>query len=197
MDLALSVCGVEIIRLDAYVGISAAQVHSKQIEDIMWLFALLVAVPIIEIALFVEVGGAIGLWPTLLIVVLTALAGTILLRSQGIATLNSLQQSVSTGQNPMQPIAHGALILVAGVLLLTPGFFTDFFGLSLMIPAVRSFFIRIGAARLASRTVVFTQGQSENRQHATPQDDVIDGEFTSEESADQSPGNSGWTRPNG
>ena len=86
-------------------------------------FAILVAVPIIEIALFIQVGGAIGMWPTLAIVVLTALAGTILLRSQGLATLNTLQNSVASGQNPMEPIAHGALILIAGVLLLTPGFF--------------------------------------------------------------------------
>ena len=121
----------------------------------MWLFGLLVAVPIIEIALFIEVGGAIGLWPTLLIVVLTALAGSILLRSQGLATLTSLQNSVSAGRNPMEPIAHGALILVAGVLLLTPGFFTDAFGLSLMIPTVRALLIRLGAARMAGRTVVF------------------------------------------
>ena len=164
----------------------------------MWLFAILVLVPIIEIALFIEVGGAIGLWPTLAIVVLTAFAGTILLRSQGIATMNALQQSVASGSNPMQPIAHGALILVAGVLLLTPGFFTDAFGLSLMIPPVRAALIRLGAAKLAARTVVFTNGESHQTQsHPAPEDDIIDADFTADEPKDAPRGTSGWTRNDG
>src|SRR5210317_484928 len=103
----------------------------------MWLFVIFVVVPIVEIALFIEVGGFLGLWPTLAIVVLTALAGSALLRSQGFATLETLQNNLRTGGDPINPIAHGALILVAGVLLLTPGFFTDSVGLSLMIPQVR------------------------------------------------------------
>jgi len=94
----------------------------------MWLFALFVGVPILEIALFIQVGGWLGLWPTLGIVILTALAGTLLLRTQGIQTLGRLQSSVSEGKNPMDPIAHGAMILIAAVLLLTPGFFTDITG---------------------------------------------------------------------
>lgn len=163
----------------------------------MWLFAILVLVPIIEIALFIQVGGAIGLWPTLAIVVATALAGTILLRSQGIATLNSLQNSVASGDNPMQPIAHGALILVAGVLLLTPGFFTDAFGLSLMIPPVRAALIKMGASRLAARTVIFSDGAMGQSHPTPPQDDIIDAEFTEEETKDAPRGTSGWTRSDG
>ena len=163
----------------------------------MWLFAILVAIPIIEIALFVEIGGAIGLWATLAIVVATALAGTILLRSQGIATLNKLRQSVASGSNPMQPIAHGALILIAGVLLLTPGFFTDAFGLSLMIPPFRAALIRMGGARLAAKTVVFNQanmGQAPEPE-VHPSDEIIDGDFSAEDDPNASRGNSGWTRP--
>jgi UPF0716 protein FxsA len=100
----------------------------------MWLFILFVAVPIIEIALFIQVGGWIGLWATLAIVVLTAALGTVLVRAQGLQTLRTLQSNVERGGDPMGPIAHGALILLAGVLLLTPGFFTDAVAVALLIP---------------------------------------------------------------
>jgi UPF0716 protein FxsA len=114
----------------------------------MWLFILFVAVPIIEIALFIQVGGWIGLWATLAIVVLTAALGTVLVRAQGLQTLRTLQSNVERGGDPMGPIAHGALILLAGVLLLTPGFFTDAVAVALLIPPVRAAVIRWGAARI-------------------------------------------------
>ncbi len=85
----------------------------------MPLLLIFVAIPIIEIALFIQVGGWLGLWPTLGIVVLTAVIGTYLLRLQGMAELAKLQGSMSNGQSPVGPIANGALILVAGVLLST------------------------------------------------------------------------------
>jgi len=134
----------------------------------MLLFLLLVAIPIIEIALFIQVGGAIGMWPTLAIVVATALAGTILLRGQGIATMNNLRSSLAQGQNPVDPIAHGAFILVAGVLLLTPGFFTDATGIAFLIPPVRRVLIRLVGARLKAHVVTpdnFSTAQNRNAQH--------------------------------
>ncbi len=158
----------------------------------MWLFLLFVAVPIVEIALFIQVGGAIGVFSTLAIVILTALVGTLLVRVQGIATLMELQRSLQGGGNPVTPIAHGALILVAGVLLLTPGFFTDAFGLSLLIPPVRRAMIKAGAARMAGRFAVNVNGPPEHRAHDSG---VIDGEFTVEDVDDSGPrGSSGWTR---
>lgn len=114
----------------------------------MWLFILFVAVPIIEIALFIQIGGWLGLWPTLGIVVLTAAVGTVLVRTQGLQTLRTLQANVERGGDPIGPIAHGALILLAGVLLLTPGFFTDGVAVALLLPPVRAALIRWGAARL-------------------------------------------------
>ena len=81
----------------------------------MLIFLLLVAVPIIEIALFIEVGGWLGLWPTIGIVILTAAIGTVLLRAQGLATLSELQRRLATGEDPSATLAHGAMILVAGV----------------------------------------------------------------------------------
>ena len=104
----------------------------------MWLFIAFLAVPLIEIALFVQVGGLIGLWPTLLIVILTAILGTWLVRSQGLMALDRLRWSFNELSDPTEPLAHGAMILLAGALLLTPGFFTDAVGFALLMPGFRT-----------------------------------------------------------
>ena len=104
----------------------------------MWIFVLLVAVPIIEIALFIELGGWVGLWPTIGLVIVTAILGAALLRAQGFTAMAQLQQSVAEGGDPRGPMAHGVMILIAGLLMLTPGFFTDTVGFLLLIPPVRS-----------------------------------------------------------
>lgn len=161
----------------------------------MWLFALFVGVPILEIALFIQVGGWLGLWPTLGIVILTALAGTTLLRTQGIQTLGRLQSSVSEGKNPMDPIAHGAMIIVSAVLLLTPGFFTDILGLTLLIPPVRQYLIKSGANKMMTRGTVFMNGQQVNPDRP-PQPDTVDGEYeiVEEDIPTGPPSQSGWTK---
>lgn len=161
----------------------------------MWLLIPFILVPLIEIGLFIQVGGAIGLLPTLVIVVVTAIIGTILMRAQGLATLAELQRRLDTGKNPTDTIAHGALILVAGVLLLTPGFFTDAVGFSLLLPPVRAFVIARGAARLASRINVQSAGMGQQGPGRPASGDVIDGEYTPvPENPDAPPGTSGWTR---
>jgi len=96
-----------------------------------------VAVPIIEIAIFIQVGGLIGLFPTLLIVLATAVAGTALLRSQGLRTLQSARSTLDRGGFPARELFDGVCILIGGVLLLTPGFFTDAVGLLLLLPPFR------------------------------------------------------------
>lgn len=159
----------------------------------MWLLLIFVAVPIIEIGLFIQVGGIIGLWPTLAIVVLTAFVGTWLMRVQGMSTLARLQSSLEEGTDPVNPLAHGAMILVAGVLLLTPGFFTDALGLLLLIPPVRAFLLQKGAARVVQTNVQFSQGFSA-RQSQRPAD-YVEGEFeVLNEKDPDNPGDSGWTK---
>ena len=101
------------------------------------LLALFIAVPVIEIALFIEVGGLIGLWPTIAIVILTAFAGTTLLRLQGLAVLRRVQESAARNELPVAEVFDGLCLLVAGVLLLTPGFFTDALGFLLFLPLFR------------------------------------------------------------
>ena len=161
-------------------------------RDIMPLLLILILIPIIEIGLFIQVGDMIGLWKTLAIVVITAIIGTILLRKQGISTMARLQSSLQTGENPVDPIAHGALILVSGILLLTPGFFTDGIGFALLIPPIRTALIKWGAARMIGGGFVVANTNTQKPQKSN--DTVLDGEYSIvDDDADDS-GDSGWTK---
>ncbi|MEM8958199.1 MAG: FxsA family protein [Pseudomonadota bacterium] len=161
----------------------------------MWLFFAFILVPLIEIALFIQVGSLIGLWPTLAVVVLTAVLGTMLVRSQGLQTLEKVRNSLETGTDPSRALAHGVMILFSGFLLLTPGFFTDAIGFALLIPPVRDAVFEHFGARVVMRTTPF--GTAPGRR-ATPHDTVIDGEFEEidPDSVPRRPGTrpSGWTR---
>jgi UPF0716 protein FxsA len=101
------------------------------------LFVLFIIIPIIEITVIMQVGAVLGLWPTVAIVILSAWLGAKYVRQQGLATLQSVQTKMAQGEMPSGEIVTGLMLLVAGVLLVTPGFVTDIFGLSLLIPAVR------------------------------------------------------------
>lgn len=94
--------------------------------------------PLIEIALFVLVGRAIGLFPTLALVILAALAGGLLLRHQGLGVVARLRSNVSAGTIPGRTMMDGLLIGLAALLLVLPGFLTDILALALLVPAVRS-----------------------------------------------------------
>jgi UPF0716 protein FxsA len=95
------------------------------------------AVPLVEIALLIQVGGMIGVWNTVALVVLTAVIGAALLRAQGTKTLIAAQESLRRNVMPVAELFDGACLLVAGVLLLTPGFFTDTIGFLLFVPPLR------------------------------------------------------------
>ncbi len=153
----------------------------------MALFALFLAVPLIEIALFIQIGGLIGLWPTLAVVVATAALGTWLVRSQGAAELSRLRGALDRLDDPTEPLAHGAMILFSGALLLTPGFFTDAVGFALLVPGVRQ---RV-FAMIRARIVVQSAGGPSPR---PPRDDVIDGEYQDLTPPPGSDRPSGWTR---
>ncbi len=96
-----------------------------------------IGIPLIEIALFVVVGGRIGLLWTILIVIATAVAGTSLLRMQGAGALANARAAMDSGRLPVESVADGVFLLIAGILLLTPGFLTDFIGFLLFIPGLR------------------------------------------------------------
>lgn len=156
----------------------------------MWLLLAFIAVPLIEIALFIQVGGMIGLWPTLAIVILTALLGTWLLRMQGAAALTDLRRSFSEVEDPSEPLAHGAMILFAGALLLTPGFFTDAVGFALLTPPVRRrIFIEL------RKRVHVARFEAESQPRPDPQPDIIDADYEDLDVSKTSSGKpSGWTR---
>ncbi len=101
------------------------------------LFALFIIVPIIEITVLMQVGELIGAWPTVAIVIISAWLGAKYVRQQGLATLQSVQAKMAQGEMPSGEIVTGLMLLVAGVLLVTPGFVTDAFGLLLLVPNVR------------------------------------------------------------
>ena len=159
----------------------------------MWLLIAFIAVPLIEIALFIQDGGAIGLWPPLLIVLVTAELGTYLVRTQGAMALGQLRNSFSELQDPTEPLVHGAMILFAGALLLTPGFFTDVVGLSLLVPSVRQAAFVWMKSKVKVQSFEMGTGPA---QHPTQSGDrVIDGEF--EDITAQKPNRDGpseWTR---
>lgn len=101
------------------------------------LILLFLTVPLIEILLFIKVGGAIGALPTILIILTTAIAGGILLRVQGLSVWRRAQSSLNRNEVPVAEVFDGLCLLLAGLLLLTPGFLTDSFGLLLFIPPLR------------------------------------------------------------
>ena len=163
----------------------------------MWLFLLFLIVPLIEIALFIEVGGAIGLWPTLAIVVATAALGTVLVRGQGAMALGDIRRSLNELRDPTEPLAHGAMILFSGALLLTPGFFTDAVGFALLVPPVRRRLLREARRRIRVRTGDPDRRTSQRSPGARP--DVIEGDFTIDNhdpphEDHRRDGSSGWRR---
>jgi UPF0716 protein FxsA len=147
----------------------------------MRLFLILLIVPIIEIALFIEVGGMIGTWPTIAIVVLTAIIGTVMLRQQGLAALRGVQSRLAAGENPGRLLADGAMILVAGALLVTPGFFTDAVGFVLLVPAVRGWLWtwlapRLTVVHVAGARARHAPGGPEGRRHPA-RGQTVEGEY--------------------
>ncbi|MDH3738292.1 MAG: FxsA family protein [Alphaproteobacteria bacterium] len=104
----------------------------------LWILLAFIGVPLIEIALFIQVGGFIGLWPTIGIVIATALAGTALIRRQGLNTLQRAQAEMDAQRLPVRELFDGICLIFAGAMLLTPGFLTDTVGFILLIPPLRA-----------------------------------------------------------
>ena len=164
----------------------------------MWLLIAFIAVPLIEIALFIQVGGWIGLWPTLLIVLVTAIIGSTLVRSQGARELQNLRGSFQDLRDPTEPLANGAMILFAGALLLTPGFFTDVVGFALLLPPVRAAVYKQLRGRVKVQSFTMGAGPHQTSQAhppRSPEDRVIDADFEDVTPDDKGPkGPSGWTQ---
>jgi len=144
------------------------------------LLLAMIGVPILEIAVFIEAGERIGLWPTLGTVILTAVVGTALLRVQGLSTLARARESLEAGQLPVAEVFDGICLLIGGALLLTPGFVTDAVGFLLLIPPVRLVLVRwfrsylTKSGRVKMWSDVPSPGPRPAGSRSSP---VIDGEF--------------------
>ncbi len=147
------------------------------------LFLIFTGVSLLEIFVLVKVGGFLGAWPTISLVILTALIGSALVRSQGLQLVQKLQQRMAAGEMPGQQLIEGMMLIITGVLLVTPGFVTDICGLLLLQPSIRA-----GLAKVILANVKFapqaTMGgfSSQGFTQRTAQDDsIIEGEFEHKE----------------
>lgn len=118
------------------------------------LLLLFIAVPLIDLIALLRVGRLLGFWPTLALVLLMGTLGAALARAQGLRTLTRINNDLAAGRMPSDALADGALILLAGALLVTPGFLTDIVGLALLIPPVRGLFRKLLTKWFRSRVVV-------------------------------------------
>ena len=145
------------------------------------LFPIFVVVTLAEIYVLVSVGQAIGGLSTVLLVIITAFIGSSLLRQQGWSTMAKAQQSIAEGRTPAMEMLEGVVILVSGILLLTPGFLTDGLGLLGLMPWSRHYFINHFLEKNAervfrSRNSVFIH-RSDSTETKNKKDETIEGEF--------------------
>jgi len=144
------------------------------------LFLIFIIVPIIEIYLLIQVGEEIGAGWTIFLVVATAVIGAGLLRQQGLSTLYEAQGKMAHGELPATALIEGVMLLLAGALLLTPGFFTDALGFLVLIPMLRKRFARavlskgilMGGASFSSTT------WEQSSHHRDSSGKTIEGDFT-------------------
>jgi UPF0716 protein FxsA len=139
------------------------------------LFLAVLIIPFAEIYLLIQVGGIIGAFPTILLVVFTAVLGAWLLKQQGFATFQRFQESLARGEIPAYEMVEGPIILVGGALLLTPGFVTDIIGFACLIPQLR---------RKIAQYVIehhLIQAGGHFQQSKASKSSVLEGEFHKEE----------------
>ncbi|MCK7615267.1 FxsA family protein [Roseibium sediminicola] len=134
----------------------------------LYIIAAILLLPLIEIAVFIWIGGLIGVLPTILLTVVTALAGSLMLRQQGLSLLMRMQKELDAGRSPGNEVMQGAMIVLASILLLIPGFVTDAIGLLLFVPPVREALARFIIDR--SNVVIVEGGTGARR----PEEGVVD-----------------------
>lgn len=136
---------------------------------------IFVLIPLAEVYAFIQVGDEIGVLKTLLLCVLTAAIGGYLVRQQGLETLMKAQNGLRTGQLPLTALFDGFCIVVAGALLLTPGFVTDTIGFSLLVPFLRKA-LQAALSKYGNFKVMGEHAQGPTNQ-TRPKDGVIEGDY--------------------
>ena len=142
-------------------------------------FILFIVIPLIELFLFLTIGDAIGLLATLIICVVTAIVGGVLVKHQGMKALSDAKLSLSRGIMPIREIFDGFCIVVAGALLMTPGFLTDFIGFAFLIPFLRTQIRTVMAKSERFRMAGEKNGQKNKDQPRAyySQSDIIEGDI--------------------
>lgn len=133
------------------------------------LVLLFIVVPIAELAVVIQVGQAIGVWWTVGILVADSILGSVLMRAQGRTAWRRFNEAIAAGKVPAREVLDGALVIFGGLLLLTPGFITDFLGILLLIPPTRALVRAVLARRLTHRMVASMS------RPGVRADDVVDG----------------------
>ncbi len=158
------------------------------------LFFVFVAVPLTELALLIKLGEIVGVIPTVLIVITTAMLGVTLLRLQGLTVLANARAATDAGRVPVDSVVDGVLLLLAGAFLLTPGLLTDSVGFLLLIPNLRRAIAHWAFEKLKHMGTfdVFTfppggpgGGPGRGPQHPGPAGPTIEGEFSNIEEPDE------------
>ena len=142
-----------------------------------WVLALLfVVVPVAEIYLLIQIGQAIGAWWTVLLLIADGFLGSFLVKREGGRAWQALQDALRESRMPARELADGALILIGGTLLLTPGFLSDIVGLFCILPATRPLARRALTRVITRRLVVVSGGAPRTRQRPEPDESVVRGE---------------------
>lgn len=155
----------------------------------MPIFLLFLMIPILEIAVFIQAGGVIGLGNTLILTVITAILGAMLLKHQGVQTLHKAKHKLAEDQAPLSEMFDGICLFIAGVLLMTPGFITDTLGFMLFFPPFRRFLLNhikslpnsMMKSDFHSAQFFHMDHEQKDRKHRTTQHgtqtDIIEGDY--------------------
>lgn len=117
----------------------------------MRILIFLLIIPLIELYFLIQVGGVIGALPTVLLTITTAVVGLLLMRSQGLATLQNAQQQMAAGESPEATMFEGVFIFLGGLMLFFPGLISDTIGLLLLVPPIRKFLVKQSAKGMKAR----------------------------------------------
>ncbi len=142
-------------------------------KPLQLIFIGFLAIPFVEIYFLLQMGSIIGALATIFLVVFTAILGAFLLKSQGLATWQRVQENLRRGQFPASEMIEGPILLVGGALLLTPGFFTDIIGFACLLPITRTAIARYILAQNINKQAPFNNAAKES--------DVLEGEFKQED----------------
>lgn len=148
------------------------------------LLLIFIVVPVVELAILIEIGSRIGLLPTLLLIGATGIVGATLARNQGMIVYTKIREKLSGGQIPAHNLIEGLLILIGGITLLTPGVLTDIIGFLLIIPFSRPFFVKLAKnifQRYINKNQFKTNGNFSSHSDFSRKDDYVDVEYEEEE----------------